>query len=237
MGLFDRFRKQNKNPESKSQKDPLSLYNDIRVEVYSDEDDLLFAARLHIFPGGTGQLRQLTGTMIHVDDLAEENDSEQDSETMEPLPVKLRGFHEERQRAVHMEGEIDWLAAGIWRVTNLRVISSENDRAFYRQKTYTTGLLSPLNSEEEAKPCTIVNISAGGIGIQTKEIYELNEKLSVRFQLMTGQNLSISCEICRILEKQGGVFEYGCRFLSLDSTTEEQISRAIIEMQMKLRRL
>ena len=234
MGLFDWLTGKKKKAAAEAEfaaaRRPVSLqdYSGIRVEVLSDKDELLFTARLAVSSGGLAELQLLS------------EDKAPPLEEEESIPVRLRGYDEETQRAVHLEGEAQRFSGTLWRVEKLRVTGSANDRAYYRQETDVAGdvmKVGQLNAMPEIKHCAVQNISVGGVGFQADTVYSIGDRLLLRSRILAGGGeIALFCTVRRIVQRRPGVYEYGCSFDMLDPYAEDQIAKAIMDMQMKRRR-
>ena len=222
MGLFDRLSGggKNKKKEKGGSDESLLDYSGMRVEVLDAEGQMLFTARLSVSEGGLVQLYQQSDGPA--------------GEGLEPFPVQLRGYHTTQNKAVHMTGTAFWVSDGLWRVDQFRVTGKDNDRAYYRQGIDTGGELVRLGSlgSEPAASCEVVNISVGGVCVRTDREFAAGDRVLLRSRLLPNQNLApLICEVKRISEKRKGQFEYGCQFVDLNPAQEDQIAKAILELQ------
>ena len=229
MGLFS-HKKQDKNqgkaaPAPEETAPSLLDFSGMQVEVLSSEGNLLFIARLSVSDSGKAKLWQVSEGFIPPFE--------------PPLPVKLRGYFEHDKKAVHFEGEASLTQENLWELENLRLISEENDRAFFRENTQLTGDVRLVGwVGAESKPCDIVNLSAGGVCIRSAEEYQKGDKLLLTTALHDGaEPVTLLCEVRRVTLKPNGQNEFGCRFVNLDGPREDQIAETIMELQrQKLRR-
>ena len=223
MGIFDLF-SSNRAPAKKTAKsEDLSAYNGMRVEVFDAAQRLLFVAALFVRSGGNAELRQFAGASAPV--------------SMDgPTPVSLRGFDDHQRLAIHFSCVISPAADRVWTAERLTLTGKDNDRAFFRQATNATGeaVLLGWVGLQNGKPCEVRNISAGGVCIQTREEYPMGSKIVLRFELIRGKEMpALRCQVLRVTPKRGGIFEYGCKFVDMPRGTEDQIARAIMELQMR----
>lgn len=246
MGLFDIFSKKERNqPAPAKKEESLAEYSGLRVEVLTEEKELLFVARLAVAEGGSGELQRISAENVlpegeppapetEADDADGGEDAPQEKEP--PVyEVQLRGYEEGLRQAVHMSAEISHLTGRIWRARKLKVLAKDNDRSFFRQDVGTDGEVLPLAHLGNAPfPCKLMNISAGGACIQTDFVFEPEEKLLLKSRLLPDSELKpLVCTVCRVTERKGGIFEYGCRFANMDAAMEDEISKAILQLQMK----
>ena len=250
MGFFDLFRKKNRETptvgkeasetpgasvESKEApvvskktevaKDTakLEIYSGMRVEVTTFSGQLLFVAKLLHLHDTTAELHQYSETAL--------------SRNIEPLHVRIRGYNDHEQKAVYMEGMISPLPNQIWKVEDLIIARIGNDRAFFRLATdidATVTTFGGFNAGENA--CKLLNISVGGACIRSNFRFHEGDKFLLKVNLLAGRETSaIFCEVLRVSEKGEDGFEYGCRFLELDATDQEQIIQNIFMAQRKKR--
>ena len=67
--------------------------------------------------------------------------------------------------------------------------------------------------------------------------YGMGDRLLMRSRILPGGGeIAMFCTVRRIVQRRPGVYEYGCSFEMMDSYTEDQIAKAIMDMQMKRRR-
>lgn len=219
MGLFDRRAK----AKSGGPRD-LGEYAGMRIEVMNENGELLFVGRSDITAGGMLELQPITVPRI--------------SPNAKYVSVVMRGYEDSVKKAVHMEGGISPRTNGRWAIEDFSVTGKDNDRAFYRQDTVIGGDVMPLRQAGvDSHPCRVVNISAGGVCIFVDAEYRRDEKLLLRSSLLEGWELTpLVCVVRRITPRKGG-FEYGCEFTELNSATEDIIAKAIMEMQLRRRRM
>ena len=229
MGLFS-HKKQDKNqgkgaPAPENPATNLIIFSGMQVEVLNMEDGLLFTARLSISDNGNAKLWQSSEGFVPPFE--------------PPLPVKLRGYFDQDKKAVHLEANASLAQESLWNLEDLRLVSEENDRAFFRENTKLAGDVRRVGwVGAESKPCDVVNLSAGGVCIRSEEDYQKDDKLLLTTTLHEGaEAVTLLCEVRRVTPKNNGQAEYGCRFVDLDGSREDQIVETIMELQrQKLRR-
>lgn len=228
MGLFDRLKK-NAAPANAATEPPQpdwdEVYSGMRVEATSmDGQRLLFAAKMQDIQQNTAELYQYTEpTMPNPE---------------EPMRVRIRGYNDRTNHAVYMEGTITPGEKHIWHVEDLVLVRAGQDRAFYRLETNldaTATSFQGFNAGE--KPCKLINISVGGACVGSAERYREHDKFLLKVQLLEDRDVSVLlCQVLRVVEKEDGKFEYGCRFLGLNENAEAKISQNIFTAQIKRKR-
>ena len=224
MGLFNFFGKKARAEipeeiEETEEQEDIEVYSDIRVEVTTFEDRLLFAAKLMDLKGDAGELYQYPETGTFRSD--------------KPLDVRIRGYSAYKRKAVYMEGVITPETKSMWRVENLVIKKVENDRAFFRLNVDVDAVLTRYEGPDAAEiTCRLLNISIGGVCIFTKEEYGMGSKFRLRVRLLEGKpEFSLRCEILRIIEKDETGYEYGCRFLEITEEEEQRIIQSMFAIQ------
>lgn len=201
----------------------IEIYSGLRVEVTNAAGRMLFVAKLLGLHGNQGELHQYSQAAL--------------SRTEEPIPVKIRGYSDRDRKAVCMEGVITPLPQNKWSVTELKLCRVANDRAFFRLATdlpATAAMFSGLMIGE--KPCRLLNISVGGACIGSECRYHEGDKFLLKVRLLESRPESaMFSQVMRVLEKDGGKFEYGCRFLELTDADQEQITQNIFAAQRQKR--
>ena len=228
MKLFELFGKRKKDVPPQTERmaggeESLDMYSGMRVEVTTLDGRLLFVAKLMELHGDQAELHQYSESAI--------------SDVEEPLPVKIRGYSDEERKAVSLEGAITPLPQNKWAAAELKVCRIGNDLAFFRLTTNldaTATMFSGLAMGE--RPCKLLNISVGGASISSEHRYHEGDKFLLKVKLLEDRPESaMYSKVVRVIEKDGGAYEYGCRFLELTEADQEQITRNIFAAQRKKR--
>jgi hypothetical protein len=228
MKLFDIWRKRaEETPAQKNEKaaeeESLDIYSGMRVEVTTDAGQILFVAKLMGLHGKKAELHQYSECEIVKD--------------VETIHARIRGYSDYERKAVYMEGIITPGPKHIWQVEELTIVRVGNDRAFFRLTTNldaTATMFSGLAMGE--KPCKLLNISVGGASVSSEYRYHEGDKFLLKVRLLEDRPESaMFSQIVRVVEKDEGKFEYGCRFLELTEVDQEQITRNIFAAQRQKR--
>ena len=230
MRLFNLFGKKNEKqpPKESGQKNAAEereIYSGMRVEVTDQSDNMLFVAKLQGLRGDQAELHQYSESAI-------------DREEEEPLPVKIRGYNDHNRKAVYMEGVITPKPQNIWSVAELNVCKVGNDRAFFRLETNLEASATMFTGLEMGeKPCRLLNISVGGASISSEHRYHEGDKFLLKVRLLEDRPESaMFAQVVRVIEKDGGRFEYGCRFIELTEPDQERITQNIFAVQRQKRK-
>lgn len=228
MKLFDIWRKRaEETPAQKNEKaaeeESLDIYSGMRVEVTTDAGQILFVAKLMGLHGKKAELHQYSEAAIVKD--------------VETIHARIRGYSDYERKAVYMEGIITPGPKHIWQVEELTIVRVGNDRAFFRLTTNldaTATMFSGLAMGE--KPCKLLNISVGGASVSSEYRYHEGDKFLLKVRLLEDRPESVMfSQIVRVVEKDEGKFEYGCRFLELTEVDQERITRNIFAAQRQKR--
>ena len=228
MSLLELFRKRAKERPPQEDKDTngteeLDIYSGMRVEVTTDAGQILFVAKLMGLHGKKAELHQYSECAIVKD--------------VETIHARIRGYSDYERKAVYMEGIITPGPKHIWQVEELTIVRVGNDRAFFRLTTNldaTATMFSGLAMGE--KPCKLLNISVGGASVSSEYRYHEGDKFLLKVRLLEDRPESaMFSQIVRVVEKDEGKFEYGCRFLELTEVDQEQITRNIFAAQRQKR--
>ena len=88
----------------------------------------------------------------------------------------------------------------------------------------------------EEDSCRLLNISVGGARIGSGREYQVGDKFLLRAQLLPDREPTvILCQVLRVIPREQGRTEYGCRFLELKEADEDKITQIIFDMQRKKR--
>ena len=228
MSLLELFRKRAKERPPQEDKDTngteeLDIYSGMRVEVTTVAGQILFVAKLMGLHGDKAELHQYSEAAIVKD--------------VETIHARIRGYSDYERKAVYMEGIITPGPKHIWQVEELTIVRVGNDRAFFRLTTNldaTATMFSGLAMGE--KPCKLLNISVGGASVSSEYRYHEGDKFLLKVRLLEDRPESVMfSQIVRVVEKDEGKFEYGCRFLELTEVDQEQITRNIFAAQRQKR--
>ncbi|MCI8285538.1 MAG: PilZ domain-containing protein [Firmicutes bacterium] len=227
MSLLNLFGKKSKDqlPQNKeaTETTDIEIYSGMRVEVMTDKENLLFVAKLLGLRENKAELHQYSEMEL--------------PQQEEPLHVQIRGYNDRSQKAVYMEGVITPDSKNIWKVEELTVSRTGNDRAFFRLNTdldATATTFSGLTMGE--KPCKMLNISVGGARIRSEYKYHEGDQFLLKVKLMEdAPESAMYCQVLRIIEKNNQKFEYGCKFLELTEKDQEKILQNIFAVQLQKR--
>lgn len=206
----------------------LEIYSGMRVLVENLEGNLLFIATLKDPQMHTAELHQYS-EMEFLQDTASEA-----LPNAAPVPVRIRGYNDNKRKAVFMEGNMVPKLKHVWQVENLAVTAIENERSDPRLDTdLDAAIMSSDGTDAEEQTCKLFNISIGGAGIGLDHPYHKGDKFFLKAKLFGDkQTFVVYCEVLRVMQKDASQFEYGCQFLELKESSQEQIRQFIARTEL-----
>lgn len=219
MGLFGLFGK--KAEKKAAPAVSLAFCEGMRVEVTDAEDGRpLFQGELQGVQGDKATLKTLR----------------MDAEELpaSPVTVLLRGYDKKTLKAVLLEASIAPGEEPSWQAENLTLRKAGNDRSYFRLDANLEASTAPASAQKLMEPCKVLDISAGGARIVTKQTHKMGDQvlLSVRL-LAEKESLEIFCRVLRIVHRENGRQEYGCQFLDLGESDQERLTQMIFELQRR----
>lgn len=113
------------------------------------------------------------------------------------------------------------------------VIVKEESRDHFRQHVMADNIVARAGDEENSCSCTVVNVSARGMGIECMEEYEAGECLEIldgKFR-EEGSSYHLKCKVVRKKRLEGGRFFYGCEFVDMSREEERRLLNDIFALQ------
>lgn len=210
-------------PPGPEAKEPPVLYPGMQVEVMTMENHLIFVGELMVLDGGVLELRRGTGEAL--------------PQVIYNSKIKLQGFQKNSQPFI-LVGTVGKTSRDFWQVRDLEVLQSREGRGFFRQTTDLEARVMPKGHfrdiERVAEPCKVVDISAGGVRIYTKHIYDIGEAFFLEVALLPHEApFSLACRVVRATQKTRYKFEYGCQFEALDEKERQRLLRTLFAIQRK----
>lgn len=227
MALLGLFRKKDPPKSSRSTPPPVEkdeeVYSGLRVEVTSPDGHFLFAGKLMSYRKSQAEIYQYSKS--------------DPPESEEPMKVRIRGYNDRARKAVYMEGVITPLPKFIWKVEELTVVRTGNERAFFRLDVDLEATVTTFGGFGSGDyHCRLLNISVGGARIKSDRLYHEGDKFLLKVKLMEDREIStMFCQVMRVINKGEEGNEYGCRFLELTEADEERITQNIFAAERKKR--
>lgn len=208
-------------PEPEPEPDPEpDIYTGMKVEVLTLENHLLFV----------GQVRVLSGDRLRI---RTEDPTDRLPRILYGTKVKVRGFQRNFQTFA-LYGIVTQNTSEFWNIEQLEYLQNQESRNFFRQKIEMDGkILSGTGGKDSSGiACKILDISAGGTCVLTKEVYEKGDRFVLESRFFPEEEPFIfTCQIQRISEREHKDMEYGCEFLNLSEKEQERLLRVIFKIQ------
>ncbi len=231
MRLFEKFSKKPEKDTVGTHKKwndtrELELYSGMRVLVENTEGKLLFIAKLQDPQSHKAELFQYSEM-----ELSQDMDPQVLPKTA-PVPVRIRGYNDNTRKAIFMEGNMSPASQKhVWQIADLNITAIENERSDPRlDMDLDAAVMSSSETDAEERACKLLNISIGGAGISMEHRYYKGDKFFLKARLFGEKKaFVVYCEVLRVMQTDTSEFEYGCQFLELTETSQEQITRFIAQ--------
>lgn len=216
-------REEGRHPAAPENKEPPVLSPGMQVEVMTMENHLLFVGRLTLLDGGVLELRRGTGEAL--------------PQVLYNSRIKLQGFQHNSEPFV-LEGVVGKTSREFWQVRDLSVLQNREGRSFFRQTTDLEARVMPKShhrtAAQAAEQCKVLDISAGGARVLTRNIYEVGDTFVLEAELLPSERpFTVACRVVRVTVKKEDRFEYGCQFEAIDEKERQRLLRAIFTIQRK----
>lgn len=227
FGILSKKTEKDEDGNSRKRNDTreLEIYSGMRVLVENPDGTLLFIAKLKDPQSHMAELYQYSEV-----DFFQDMDTEAFLKTT-PVPVKIRGYNENKRKAVFMEGNLIPKQKHVWQIDGLNVTTIENERSYPRLDTdIDAAIMISGENDTEERACKLFNISVGGAGIGSEDPYYKGDKFFLKAKLFDDKRtFVVYCEVMHVTQKDTSQFEYGCRFLELTEASQEEITRFIAQ--------
>lgn len=211
---------------------PIYIAPDTMVEVLDLNNKLIFMGRVETCEQGVLSIREASD--------------------LEVPPVfyndeyKLQYF--QRGVASVVYGKVSGSSKNFWRIEKLRKPYASEQRIYFRQQVRLEGQLilrqtsllddkgKPVGSVGKLLPCEILDISAGGLLLQSKERYAEGDRLEVK-ELRVLPNeapFTFICRVRRVRQSESQVIQYGCEFQDMSGKEQDRLFRAIFVVQREM---
>lgn len=206
-----------------SERNPFNLRPGMMVEVMTPDNRLLYVGRVQTVQENAVAVREANDDTLNM--------------VLVNKPLKLRFFREEDNLV--LKGKVCGSTMKMWKIDRLETAFSREQRAFFRQSISVeleaqcgkrTGAGGPVRL---TFPCKVLDISAGGMLISSKEQFLPGDRLYVTgIPLVAGEpSFTFNCQVRRAGVWKKGVIRYGCQFESLSPKEQDRLLRAIFIIQ------
>lgn len=195
------------------------------VEVLSEEN------RLEI----VGRVMAYTGDMISIQD-AKGQDLPPAYYNQE---VKLR-ISQSGMNAIIL-GKICGSTKRFWKIDRLVKTTVSEKREYFRQAVKTGAKVQCIQRSANAprtprgaspSPCSVLDISAGGMMIRSTEPFQQGDKLLVTdVRIAQEKPFRFACYVQRVFNEPGRGWRFGCKFEPMEQREEDRLLGAIFALQ------
>ena len=138
-----------------------------------------------------------------------------------------------RGELILIEGKIIKSMSLFLMIQAVRAVIKEEVRENYRQNIMRPAALSRVNEEPREVPCTILNVSATGIALQSPGLFQIGDILELtrqRFQVR-GPEHTVKCKVVRMRGLAECGYFYGCQFVELTQEEEDRLYQDMFALQ------
>ncbi|MCI8539661.1 MAG: PilZ domain-containing protein [Oscillospiraceae bacterium] len=220
--------------ETETPQEVWNLYPGMMIEVLTLDNKLTFVGKAEKFQNGTLTIVESRGQEV--------------PPVLYNKEIKLRCFQGEK--TLVLQGQICGSSKWLWKVDRLESKFKSEKRSYFRQhvdletKARCVRHAPPKNGalpKKSAKPSSswamgkIMDVSAGGLLLNTREPYEAGDKLSIVNVSVVKEveAFNFNCVIQRVVAGDAGTYLCGCKFEGLTSKEQDRLLRAIFIAQRK----
>lgn len=201
----------------------IELWPGMVAEVMSPDNRLIYVGKIDKIQNGGVYIREATDDTLPM--------------VLVNKPVKVRFYREEDNIVLH--GKVCGSTAKMWKIDRLETTFAREKRGFFRQSISVDieakcgKLVAQGKEPSEYFPCHVLDISAGGLLISCKEVFEEGDWLLVAEipLVANAPTFTFACQIRRAGEWQKGISRYGCQFEALSPKEQDQLLEAIFTIQ------
>lgn len=204
-------------------RNPFDLRPGMKTEVMTPANRLLFVGKVNTIYDGAVSIRGADDDTLPM--------------VLVNKPLKLRFFRE--QDNLVLQGKVCGSTMKMWKVDRLENVFTQEQRAFFRQNIGVEleaqcGRRSGVSGPAKLTfPCQVLDISAGGMLISSKEEFRVGDRLYITgIPLVAGEpTFTFNCQVRRAGLWKAGVSRYGCQFESISPKEQDRLLRAIFALQ------
>ena len=132
-----------------------------------------------------------------------------------------------------IEGKIIKSMSLFLMIQAVHAVIKEEVRENYRQNIMRPAALSRVNEEPREVPCTILNVSATGIALQSPGLFQIGDILELTRQQfrVRGPEHTVKCKAVRMRGLAEGGYFYGCQFVELTQEEEDRLYQDMFALQ------
>lgn len=205
-------------------KDFIECAVDLRCTVLTKDNQFLFVGRITHYDPETDMIR-----LVDYERRLIPRNSAPEGSTVK-LFIKLT---RNKGELILIEGKVVKSMSLFLMIQAVQAVIKEEARDNYRQNIMRPAALSKVNEELREVPCTILNVSATGIALQSPGLFQIGDILELtrqRFRVR-GPEHTVKCKVVRMRGLTEGGYFYGCQFVELTQEEENRLYQDMFALQ------
>ena len=205
-------------------KDFIECAVDLRCTVLTKDNQFLFVGRITHYDPETDMIR-----LVDYERRLIPRNSAPEGSTVK-LFIKLT---QNKGELILIEGKVVKSMSLFLMIQAVQAVIKEEARDNYRQNIMRPAALSKVNEEPREVPCTILNVSATGIALQSPGLFQIGDILELtrqRFRVR-GPEHTVKCKVVRMRGLAEVGYFYGCHFLELTQEEENRLYQDMFALQ------
>ena len=205
-------------------KDFIECAVDLRCTVLTKDNQFLFVGRITHYDPETDMIR-----LVDYERRLIPRNSAPEGSTVK-LFIKLT---RNKGELILIEGKVVKSMSLFLMIQAVQAVIKEEARDNYRQNIMRPAALSKVNEEPREVPCTILNVSATGIALQSPGLFQIGDILELtrqRFRVR-GPEHTVKCRVVRMRGLTEGGYFYGCQFVELTQEEENRLYQDMFALQ------
>lgn len=205
-------------------KDFIECAVDLRCTVLTKDNQFLFVGRITHYDPETDMIRLVDYERRQI----LRNSAPEGS--VVKLFIRLT---QNKGELILIEGKVVKSMSLFLMIQAVRAVIKEEARDNYRQNIMRPAALSKVNEEPREVPCTILNVSATGIALQSPGLFQIGDILELtrqRFRVR-GPEHTVKCKVVRMRGLTEGGYFYGCQFVELTQEEENRLYQDMFALQ------
>ena len=205
-------------------KDFIECAVDLRCTVLTKDNQFLFVGRITHYDPETDMIR-----LVDYERRQIPRNSAPEGSTVK-LFIRLT---QNKGELILIEGKVVKSMSLFLMIQAVQAVIKEEARDNYRQNIMRPAALSKVNEEPREVPCTILNVSATGIALQSPGLFQIGDILELtrqRFRVR-GPEHTVKCKVVRMRGLTEGGYFYGCQFVELTQEEENRLYQDMFALQ------
>ena len=205
-------------------KDFIECAVDLRCTVLTKDNQFLFVRRITHYDPETDMIR-----LVDYERRLIPRNSAPEGSTVK-LFIRLT---QNKGELILIEGKVVKSMSLFLMIQAVQAVIKEEARDNYRQNIMRPAALSKVNEELREVPCTILNVSATGIALQSPGLFQIGDILELtrqRFRVR-GPEHTVKCKVVRMRGLTEGGYFYGCQFVELTQEEENRLYQDMFALQ------